>query len=592
MTAVHHLALSLAALAAAPLLYQLGRAHRVLLSLLDGFVLAGVSGLVLLHVLPHTLEEAGVGAVVAALAGLLVPYAAERLGRETRGFTTPLALVGLGLHAMMDGGGLAGAGHEGPAPLATAIVLHRLPVGMLIWWLVRPRLGAGGAALILGGVGGATVAGFFGAAGIEALGPSPLALFEAAVAGMLTHVLVEHGPLTDEPDAPRHPLAETAGAAVGVLGLLWLPVPAAGSTGSFTQEGVFAQAFLHLALDAAPALLAGYVLAGAAVGLLTPPERGWLAGGGRLGQALRGLGFGLPRPICSCEVLTEYEGLVEAGVKGPGPLAFLLGGPGLRLEALPLSALFLGLPFTALRYLASATLGVAAALTLERGLRRAGQPAHDHHHHHHHRHPEDHPPAPGRLACALRFGGQEVASHTAAWVIAGLGAAALLDAEQVGRWLAAIPAGWDVPLFAALGLPLYVCASGATPLAAALIFAGASPGAALAFLLTGPAHDVATATALGRRYSARAALTFAGTVSALAVLLGLGANLVLDPSALPLTHGGTEAPHGPWAYAALAGVGLLFAGALLRHGPRRLLKTIISGAPQVHAHHHHPHEHG
>ena len=422
MTAVHHLALALAALAAAPLLYRVGRAHPVTLAMLDGFVLAGVSGLVLVHVLPHTLEEAGPAALLAALAGLMVPYAAERLGHRTRAFTTPIALFGLGVHAMMDGGGLAGAGHgDGHAPLATAIVLHRLPVGMLIWWLARPRVGAWGAALILAGVGAATSAGFFGAGALAELGPTTFALFEAAVAGMLTHVLVEHGPLTDDADGAPHPLAETAGAALGVAGLLLLPVPPAAAPGSFTQEPIFAQAFLHLALDAAPALLAGYALAGAAVGLLTPPDRGWLARGGRLGQALRGLVFGLPRPMCSCEVLPEFEALQEARVRGAGPLAFLLGSPGLRLEAAPLSVAFLGLPFTVIRYAAGAALGAAAALVLQRWLSASRPAAHAHAHAHAH-----HDPAPGRLACALRFGALEVVGHTAAWVAVGLGAAAAI----------------------------------------------------------------------------------------------------------------------------------------------------------------------
>ncbi|MCB9646594.1 MAG: permease [Deltaproteobacteria bacterium] len=609
MTALHHLALALAALAVAPLLYRLGRAHRTLLALLDGFVLAGVSGLVLIHVLPHTLEEAGPAALVAAVGGLLIPYAAERLGHEAQRFTTPAALVGLGLHALMDGGGLAGGGHGGEhQPLATAIVLHRLPVGMLIWWLVAPRFGWRIAALILLGVGGATTVGFFSADALEHLGAPAFALFEAAVAGMLTHVLVEHGPLTDGPDA-RHPLAETLGAAVGVAGLAWLPVPPAEAPGSFTHELLFSQAFLHLALDAAPALLAGYALAGAAVGVLSPPDRAWLDRGGALGRALKGLGFAVPRPICSCEVLPEFEGQQDAGIRGPGPLAFLLGAPGLRLEAVPLSAALLGLPFTVVRFVSSALLGAGAALLLDRLVRPASHPAqhehdqheHDHHEHEHdhhehdqheHEHDHRHDPTPGRLACALRFGALEVVGHTAAWVVMGLGAAALLNADQVSAWLAAVPPDLDVPLFALLGLPLYVCASGATPLTAALIFAGVSPGAALAFLLTGPAHDVATAVAVRRRFGGRAALAFGAVVVIGASGLGTLANVALGPADLPLLHGGDEPAHGVLSWASLAAVTLLFAAALLRHGPRRLLKTIISGAPGAHEHHHHGHEHG
>jgi len=44
--------------------------------------------------------------------------------------------------------------------------------------------------------------------------------------------------------------------------------------------------------------------------------------------------------------------------------------------------------------------------------------------------------------------------------------------------------------------PLYVCATASTPIAAALILKGLSPGAALVFLLAGPATNVATMTVI------------------------------------------------------------------------------------------------
>ena len=55
---------------------------------------------------------------------------------------------------------------------------------------------------------------------------------------------------------------------------------------------------------------------------------------------------------------------------------------------------------------------------------------------------------------------------------------------NLGLFLLSLPA-----LF---GMPAYVCASGATPLVAVLIYKGASPGAVLAFLLTGPATNITT----------------------------------------------------------------------------------------------------
>ena len=43
----------------------------------------------------------------------------------------------------------------------------------------------------------------------------------------------------------------------------------------------------------------------------------------------------------------------------------------------------------------------------------------------------------------------------------------------------------------ALGIPMYVCATASVPIAWALIHQGVSPGAAFAFLVTGPATNAA-----------------------------------------------------------------------------------------------------
>ena len=70
----------------------------------------------------------------------------------------------------------------------------------------------------------------------------------------------------------------------------------------------------------------------------------------------------------------------------------------------------------------------------------------------------------------------------------------------------------QVAAFALIGLPIYVCATGATPLVAVLIAKGLSPGAALAFLLTGPATNATTFGVLEQLHGRKVALAFAGTI--------------------------------------------------------------------------------
>ena len=62
----------------------------------------------------------------------------------------------------------------------------------------------------------------------------------------------------------------------------------------------------------------------------------------------------------------------------------------------------------------------------------------------------------------------------------------------------------------AVGIPLYICATASTPIAAALILKGVSPGAALVFLLAGP-DDAATSRANIIVWAFCMAMVFIGT---------------------------------------------------------------------------------
>ena len=79
-------------------------------------------------------------------------------------------------------------------------------------------------------------------------------------------------------------------------------------------------------------------------------------------------------------------------------------------------------------------------------------------------------------------------------------------------------------LMMALGIPLYVCASASVPIAAGLIHVGASPGAALAFLIAGPATNAATITTVWKLLGRRTALLYLLTIAISAV----GGGLLLD----------------------------------------------------------------
>jgi hypothetical protein len=76
-------------------------------------------------------------------------------------------------------------------------------------------------------------------------------------------------------------------------------------------------------------------------------------------------------------------------------------------------------------------------------------------------------------------------------------------------------------LMLAVGIPLYICATASTPIAAALILKGVSPGAALVFLLAGPATNVTSLTVLLKILGKRATAIYLTMIALCSVLFGL-----------------------------------------------------------------------
>jgi uncharacterized membrane protein YraQ (UPF0718 family) len=371
---------------------------------------------------------------------------------------------------------------------------------------------------------------------------------------------------------PAHSEWAATGALVAVALLAWL----GGLNQAFAGDGLsFVDTFVTLAFESAPALLFAFMGAGLVRGLLTPASTQWISRGSGPSQAAKGMAFGLPLPICSCGVLPLYEGLIRAGVPTTAGLAFLIATPELGLDAILISIPLLGGELTAVRLIAAAVVAFLAAVVLGRLLRVKGQI--------HARDASDEPSQTRmeRVRAGLRFGLFELVDHTLPWVLLGLAIAAVCEPVLAHAGLRTLPAGLDVFIFALVGAPIYVCATGATPLAAVLIHAGVSPGAALAFLLTGPATNVTTFGVLARLHGRRGAVLFGVGVLSLAVVVGLLVNLAVPATGMPALHQAAATQPSVLQTVCLALLGLLFLSSLFRQGPRGLVGQ-VSDAVHVH----------
>jgi uncharacterized protein len=184
--------LSIAALLLGPLIYAAARKNRLARRVLDTLIIIAIAAIIAIHIVPAAMQHGGTMAVVLLALGLVFPMLLERLFREATDAAhlviVAIAAIGLLVHAIVDGVALLPKSGTG---LAYAIVLHRLPVGMALWWAIRPTFGKGIAISAFVLVSLATTAGYFVAESIVELAEvRTLAMLQAFVAGSLMHVVV------------------------------------------------------------------------------------------------------------------------------------------------------------------------------------------------------------------------------------------------------------------------------------------------------------------------------------------------------------------------------------------------------------------
>ncbi|MFI0472511.1 SO_0444 family Cu/Zn efflux transporter [Halomonas sp. HMF6819] len=309
---------------------------------------------------------------------------------------------------------------------------------------------------------------------------------------------------------------------------------------------------LSVALSAAPWLLLGLFVAGLIKAFLSEQMlTRWLGGTG-LGSILRAAVIGMPLPLCSCGAIPTAMALHRGGA-GRGPTtSFLISTPGVGADSIFLTSALLG-PLMALLRVVGALVtaiitGVLISFTKERAVAVNAGPSggccgshdtHDHDHDHDHDHENsaasDAPETlMGRLLGGLRYAFSELLDDFSVWIFAGLLLAGVLMAWVSPDALAGLSGGpLALAVMALVGIPLYVCAAAATPIAAGLLLAGITPGMALVFLLAGPITSLATLAVFRRELGTTALAIY--MVSIFVVTVALGA--LVDAA---LTHVGID----------------------------------------------------
>ena len=233
------LLLSILALVVGVGIYPVIKRRTSLLSFFDAFVLIAIPGLTLLHLIPHSIENAGIAGLIAVCFGFGIPavfhhnHHHHHHDDESHHDETPahaghhtlllvIACLGVIIHTILDGIGLSMTSGSNDALnahgqlLALGVLFHRLPVGIFIGLVLVPMIGFAktfGVAVIFSV---STCIGFIlGHFALPHAGLTFLYVFQGLIAGTLLHIIF-HNVSTGH----QKPLANGLGALFGIAALV------------------------------------------------------------------------------------------------------------------------------------------------------------------------------------------------------------------------------------------------------------------------------------------------------------------------------------------------------------------------------------
>lgn len=304
----------------------------------------------------------------------------------------------------------------------------------------------------------------------------------------------------------------------------------------------------HVYLDVSVFMLFGFLVAALLYVFFKTDRIKKYLGKGRVKPVLRAALFGIPIPLCSCGVIPVVAGLKKQGANDGAALAFMVATPESGVDSIAVSWAMLDPVMTVMRPIAGLITAISTGIVenIFRG-RDQKKPAtapepfliqpSDHAHACNcsegkcastpNQASQD-PPLLKRLAQGMDFAFGELLTDIAKPFAVGVFIAGIITfffPSGISVWSQNNPLLSMLVMLVA-GIPMYVCATSSTPIAAALIIKGLNPGAALVFLLAGPATNAATMGVVKNIFGTRALAIYLGMISICALAMGALLDLV------------------------------------------------------------------
>jgi uncharacterized membrane protein YraQ (UPF0718 family) len=297
--------------------------------------------------------------------------------------------------------------------------------------------------------------------------------------------------------------------------------------------GIFRESW-QLLLETSVYLIFGIIVGGLFRVFLSPASVMRHLGQGRFTSVVKAAFLGIPMPLCSCGVLPAAVSLHKQGANKGATAAFLVSTPESGVDSIAITYALLDPIMTVARpvvaFFSAIMAGMAENLlsrkqnndlprpdlscTVDACCDGIGCPPEVHRRHH---------SFLERTQSGISYAFRDVWGDLAGWFFIGLLLAGFITSVVPDEWFTRYLGGGlpSMLIMLAFGIPMYICASASTPIAAALILKGISPGTALVFLLVGPATNVTSLSVLLGVLGKRATVIYLSTIAFAAVLFGI-----------------------------------------------------------------------
>ena len=282
---------------------------------------------------------------------------------------------------------------------------------------------------------------------------------------------------------------------------------------------------LNLLSEMAPYLLLGFLIAGILHAFVPRAVYARYLSRGDFRSVLLAAMFGVPLPLCSCGVIPTAMSMRREGASRAATVSFLIATPQTGVDSIAATASLMGLPFALLRPVAALVTALFGGGLVSLAVHETPQPA-----------------AAAAAASAeprrsflqrcreaLRYGFVEMMQDIGRWLVIGLVVAGAITVLLPDNFFVryADHSLLNMCLVLLLAVPMYTCATGSSPIAAALVLKGLSPGVAFVLLMAGPATNLAAILVIGKVLGRRTLLLYLASIITGAIGFGLLIDCVL-----------------------------------------------------------------